>query len=288
MREQRDKRTGAAAGLLAVLFALLLTAGCGAEPDGMEALKVTVRKVGKADAIVLQTGDRAMVIDAGEEEDGQELTDFLTRQKISRVETLIITHFDQDHVGGADTLVDALEVGQVLLPDYEGEGAEYEDFLDALDRKKLLPRRLNAPEEFAFGEASVLAEPPASYEAKSKGEADNNFSLITTVTHGENRLVFLGDAQKRRCREWLDGGTAGPCGFIKMPHHGVYQSELERLIETVRPEYAAICDSRKHPADSRTLELLKQHDVGTFQTKNGDVTVLSDGRGLEVHQELDQ
>ena len=58
----------------------------------------TFLKVGKADAIVLESGGRAMVIDTGEEDDGQELVDFLKNRNISLVDVLIITHYDKDHV----------------------------------------------------------------------------------------------------------------------------------------------------------------------------------------------
>lgn len=54
-------------------------------------------------------------------------------QGISNVDTLIITHYDQDHVGGADTLVEAMEIGRVLLPAYEGDSTEYVDFMNALE-----------------------------------------------------------------------------------------------------------------------------------------------------------
>ena len=101
----------------------------------LDPLKVTILKVGKADAIVVQTEEKTMVIDAGEEEDGEELELFLKQQYVSCIDTLIITHFDQDHVGGADTLVENLEIGQVLLPDYEGSNTEYMDFMTELEKK---------------------------------------------------------------------------------------------------------------------------------------------------------
>lgn len=61
----------------------------------------------------------------------------------------------------------------------------------------------------------MLLEPPASYEAAEMTDAlDNNFSLITTVTHGENTLLFAGDAEKSRLREWLFRGSVRACDFL--------------------------------------------------------------------------
>ncbi|HBN56034.1 MAG TPA: hypothetical protein DD414_04605 [Lachnospiraceae bacterium] len=167
-------------------------------------LKATLLKVGKADAIIVQSDNYAMVIDAGEEEDGEEVTAFLNNQGITCVDTLIITHFDKDHVGGADTLVESVKVGRVLLPYYEGVSTEYLDFMKALKQTGLKPERLSKPLNFKIGEASVLVEPPLSYQVdSSQAENDNNFSLITTITHGENVLLFTGDMEKQRIRKWV-------------------------------------------------------------------------------------
>lgn len=69
-----------------------------------DALKVTLFKVGKADAIVVEKGNYTMVIDAGEEEDGEEIITYLENQGKDTVNDLVITHFDKDHVGGATHL----------------------------------------------------------------------------------------------------------------------------------------------------------------------------------------
>lgn len=270
--------------LLAFLVTLLLfLSGCQSQEG--DVLKVSLLKVGKADAIVVQQGTQTMVIDAGEEEDGEELVAFFEQQEISKVDILIITHFDRDHVGGADSLVEAMEIGEVVLPDYEGDGTEYWDFMKAMEEKKLTPQRLAQPVEFVLGDAAVLVEPPQDYTKNSNaGEIDNNFSLITTITYGKNRLLFTGDAEKSRLREWLSGETAKDCDFLKVPHHGVYNGALKELLDAVTPEYAAICSSSKNPAEEKTLDVLEQHQVQTLQTKDGDIIITCDGDRLEVTQ----
>lgn len=270
--------------LLSLLLLLLLLLG-GCRPEERNLLRVSLLKVGKADAIIVQTGPETLVIDAGEEDDGEELVEFLERQGISRVDVLVITHFDKDHVGGADTLVEELEVGAVLLPDYEASSTEYLDFMKALESRDITPQRLTQPERFMLGDAVVLVEPPQACAADSDtAETDNNLSLITTIVYGENRLLFTGDAEKARLREWLSGETAVPCGFLKVPHHGVYNKALEDLLAAVTPEYAAICCSSKNPAEQKTLEALEEYQVRTFQTRDGDITILCDGERLEVSQ----
>lgn len=253
-----------------------------------EPLKATFLKVGKADAIAIQTGEDTLVIDTGEEEDGEELVFYLKNQGISQVDTLLITHYDQDHVGGADTLIESMDVGRVLVPDYEGTSTEYQDFMVALEEKGMTAERLKKAEEFELGSATVLVEPPASCEIKNgEAEMDNNFSIITTVIHGKNRLLFTGDAEKQRIRQWLREEQAEKCDFLKVPHHGVYNTALQELFEAVMPEYAVICSSNKNPADPQTIELLKKNNTHVFQTKDGNITLISDGKSLEMKQNLE-
>ena len=274
---------------LAPLIALLtlggLLAGCGESPAApVEPLTATILSIGKADAIVLQCAGQVMVIDAGETDDGKALVNFLAWREIGRVDVLLITHFDRDHVGGAARLVKKLEVGRVLLPDYEGQNEEYAALAAQLEKSGLTPERVTKKLSFSLGDAEVLVEPPAAYPAALTGEdVDNDLSLIATVTHGAQRLLFAGDAERARLREWLEEERE-PCGFVKMPHHGVYNKALPELIKTVKPQYAVICDSDKNPAEERTLALLEREGVETFETKNGDVVVTSDGKSLSVTQ----
>ena len=117
-------------------------------------------------------------------------------------------------------------------------------------------------------------------------EYDNNFSLVTTVTHGINRLYFTGDIEKDRIREILSGGDLSECGFLKVPHHGIYNTALEDLIRKLKPKYAVVCSSDKHPAENETLELLKRYGADVLETRHGNITLISDGQHLELHQKV--
>ena len=261
----------------------------GASKEALPGLSVDVLKIGKADAIVIREDEGFVVIDAGEEEDGQEVVDFLVASGAESVKALIITHYDKDHVGGADTLLEQIPVERVLVPDYEGSITDYTEFVAAAEEAhakhgtKL--QKVTEDIEFSLGSADFYIEPPASYELPAGAvEADNDFSLITTVTHGENCLIFMGDAEKLRIREWLAKDNSRKCNFLKIPHHGVYTAAYAELMEATMPEYSAICTSQKNPADTKSLELFRAYGTTVFETKDGDVTLVSDGVSLQANQ----
>lgn len=248
-------------------------------------LQVDALKVGKADAIVLRCGGETMVIDCGEDEDGEEVLDFLADNGVRKVDVLLITHYDKDHVGGADKVVEGIEVGRVLVSAYIGTSKQYEEFIAALQSADIAAEQVEQTTKLNLGSAAVTVEPPASYEMPDDGEEyDNNFSLITTVEFGTRRMVFAGDIEKERIREWLDGGTAQECDVLKVPHHGQYTSALKDLFKTLQPEYAVICDSEKNPAADKTLELLKECGAQYFETKDGDIAIICDGNAIEIRQ----
>ncbi len=251
----------------------------------VETLTVKVLRVGKADAIILTCGGETMVIDAGEEEDGEEVAENLKEMGIGTVDVLVITHYDKDHVGGAVTLTEEFDIGRVLVPDYTGDSAQYLAFMAALEAKGITAERLTEAVTLALGDAAVTVEPPEDYEpAENAEETDNDFSLVTTVVHGSMRLVFAGDIEKERITEYLASGSAADCDFLKVPHHGTWNAATDDLLEALMPEYAVICDSDKNPADEKTLLALEAVNAQTYETRNGDITVVSSGTDLEVIQ----
>ncbi len=262
--------------LLAILCGCTFTADTAKLRESDDVLNVSLLKVGKADAIVFEYGSFTMVIDAGEEDDGQEVVDFLQKRNIAAVDVLIITHYDQDHVGCADTLVESAAVKQVILPHYESDHIEYLDFMKALETEQIKPLYLDEPYTFTERNMTVLIELPKSYEMTFPGEYDNNFSLITTVTHKDNRLVFTGDIEKQRIREWLTDGQQA-CDFLKIPHHGVYNRAMEELINTLKPKYTAICSSAKHPE----LISVRTTNLGTVYELNYRIEMRDAGKEKE-------
>ena len=251
--------------------------------DDSDLLKVTLLKVGKADAIVLENQGRVMVIDTGEEDDGLKIAEFIRNEGFYSIDLLLITHYDKDHVGGGDVLLQNIPADLIYLPDYESDSLEYSDFVKTAKERNCPMIRVNKEISLKFGSCDVLIEGPDSYQTDAKADYDNNLSLIVSVTHQQMRLLFTADIEKQRIHEWLlkDRGTYD---FMKIPHHGIYESALEDLIAAVKPKYAAICDSDKNPAETKTLELIKIYGISVLETRNGRITVISDGKKMTMRQ----
>lgn len=254
-----------------------------------EKMKVTILKTGKSDAIVLSSEGQNMMIDTGEIDDAEKIVQFLKDENINTIDTMVITHFDKDHVGGAGLLAETFNVKRVLIPNYEGVIAEYADFMDAMKAALIEPERVADNMDLTLGAMNIRIEPPKTYDINTISNAvedyDNTLSLMTEITCGERTFLFTGDADKRRLNEWLEDNEGAKFDFLKAPHHGKYNAALEELIKSTQPIYAAITCSKKNPADDSVIDLFRNYGVDVFQTRDGQITVLTDGSNIKVLQD---
>ena len=99
-------------------------------------LRVHFIDVGQGDSILIQAGEQAMLVDAGTNESGSVVTEYLRSLNIAKLDYLIGTHPHEDHIGGLDDVIHSFEIGTVIMPDVSHTTQTYEDVLDALLEKK--------------------------------------------------------------------------------------------------------------------------------------------------------
>ncbi len=276
---------------LGLLCSTLLVCSCGhrgAETDKRVSsaltptgnFSVSILKIGKADAIILKTENHTALIDCGESEDGAEIIKYLKKSGTEKIDYMFITHFDKDHVGGAPDILDSFPVGEIITPDYEGSVDEYYAYINALEDKNLTAASITEDMTITLDDVTLNVYPPlrTSYE-----EGDNDFSLIISAVHGGNSFLFTGDAEKERLAE-LSSQLDLEHTFLKMPHHGNYNKGTKAFVQSVKPKYTVITCSDKNPPDDETLSVLKSIGSDVYETSDGDVTAVSDGKIIKISQ----
>lgn len=252
-------------------------------PDSREVtgnFTVTCMKVGKADAFILSTENTTMVIDTGESTDGKKIVNLLEEQGKSTIDYLLITHFDQDHVGGASKLIKNVEVKNVIQPDYEKSGKEYDKYVEAMNEQGITPVTLDDEMTLTLDDVTVNLY-PAEKDDYGKDE-ENDFSIVASIVHGENSFLFMGDAEEARQQEILNMADDIQHTFLKFPYHGHYLSTTDELLDRVSPEYVVVTCSDSEPADEELLKALSDRNIETFLTVDGTKTFLSDGKTLTI------
>ena len=261
--------------LLLAAVLLLSLCGCGttaqpsvaaAKKDAASApLAVWFFDAGKADAILLTTENAAVLIDCGEKGFGSTITDELAARGIKKLDLLIVTHFDQDHVGGAAKVIGSVDIGTVLQSNSPKDSSEYRKYIRALKKAGIEPMTVRETLSFEFDGV----------------DASNNSSLIVTVSLGSQTLLFMGDAESARIAEYLAGAPVD-CTLLKVPHHGGKEPMTEALLEAVCPEYAVITCSDDERESASTTAALRSCGAEIFLTRLGSVSVCCDGETIEV------
>ena len=270
--------------LTGLLLSALLLGGCGAaeEPASGVPLEVYCFAAGSADAFLLTTADGAALIDTGERGFGQDILAYLEEKGIERLDALIITHFDKDHVGGAAKVLNNFPVDLVLQSSRPKDSSEYERYVKALESAGLEPMTVRETYEFTLGGVRFVVDPPQRESYNS--DSSNNSSLIVSVYNGNNCLLFMGDAQTERIGEFLASNRT-TCDVLKVPHHGRDEPLMEKLLESVQPKSAVITSSDDEPESAETVALLEQAGAEVFLTRLGAVVIRCDGTELEISYE---
>lgn len=282
MNRYFKKHTRFLSWLLIVCCLMMVLSGC--TNLSHTEMQCDVMKIGKADCIVLAEESYTVLIDCGESDDGTEIIKHLQEMGTDEIDCLIITHFDRDHIGGAADVIDAFSVKQLLEPDYEPESPDSEEYLayrDAISRNQIQAESLNDDLQLNIGGMRMQIYTANAVYDKN---IDNNNSLVVDLTHEGNRFLFTGDIEKQRIQDMLEQRQINSCDFLKVPHHGRYNSALNDLFEAASPTYAAITCSVKNPPEQETLDALEAVGCIVYSTKDSEVHVRSTKNGVHVDQ----
>ncbi|MDR2532714.1 MAG: MBL fold metallo-hydrolase [Oscillospiraceae bacterium] len=291
--------------LVVFLWFNLLVTGCQAQPDYGIA-EVFVFGTGKADAILITTENFTVMIDAGENRHGQMLADELLNLGLTEIDYLIITHFHKDHVGGVRRIIENLTVNNVIVPDYGKSSRRYNQFVAATERAGLEPFVLTETIKLTLDKVEFTLYPPGqpyaefgfagNDENEEEDEDDyddiinvsevreNDFSIVTSVRHGNNDFLFTGDAVAKRLAELLltEDIINTDYDFLKVPHHGRYNELSTEFISVISPKYAVITCSLENQPDIRVISALLEAEAEMFFTVFGGVHFISDGSVLNA------
>ncbi len=268
--------------IIIALLAVILLCGC-AEEVTVPKLEIIFFDVGKADSFFMQCDGETMLMDAGKEDDGAYVAEQLRKMGIQTIDHFVITHFDKDHVGGAAQIINEFDVKNVYQPEYMKESDETAAYVTALEHNGAEAIIITESHTLFLGGALLqLNNATVEYDY----DPSNNSSLITAIRHGDINLLFTGDIEKERIKDWLNRHVHVEVDydFLKVPHHGKYEKILPEFFEKVNAEYAVITSSNKNPEEIETLEALKDAGVKYYLTKNGEIYLESNGKKLVIKQ----
>ena len=248
-------------------------------------LELRVFDVGQGDAILLRFGERALLVDAGPDPQTarQVLLPRLARLGVDRLDGLVLTHADADHIGGAADILGALPVTTLWMSEPEQDHPLLSVIEAAAARAG---SRIERPRDGAVLQWHPAVSIQVRFAAADVAGGDNNQSMVLHVRYGDADFLLTGDIERAAERALVSANGGLEADVLKVAHHGASTSSSPEFLASVKPQVAIISaglgNAFNHPRDD-VLRRLRALDAQVFRTDlAGDVTVRTDGRAITV------
>lgn len=196
--------------------------------------RICVMDVGQADAILVSDGASTLLVDAGLD---NRVAAALSRNHTRHLDAVVLTHLDEDHVGGLDDLVGVCSVGEVYVA--EGVAGLMGDELKSTVERLCGhgPRELGYGDVISCGGFTARVVWPQEPVEGSDGNADSVVLSVLYDVGGRSLSALLtGDAEREQTGEVLAAGDVGDIDFLKVGHHGSAVSVSAEEAKALSPE----------------------------------------------------
>jgi competence protein ComEC len=292
------------AGLALVIVSHPLSAG---RPDGR--LRIDFLDVGQGDSALVTMPDGAtLLVDGGGRPDFRKrrdgdmdaeefepdargvgdavVSEYLWWRGLSRVDYVLATHADADHIDGLNAVVKNFEVGAALVARAPSGDPEFVRFDSNAHDAGVPVYIVGRGDQLHFGAVTVdvLWPPPAA------GDADlpsgNNDSLVLRLHFGRRTFLLTGDAEADAERALVSAGDELRCDALKVAHHGSRTSSTEAFVAAARPALAVVSVGQDSPYGHPHAEVLARWRASGALVlttgERGTITVSTDGDDLKA------
>ena len=258
-------------------------------PIGDGEFELHMIDVGQGLSIFLRAPDgECALIDAGDRDDGERVSDYLREEGVEELDLLIATHAHADHIGGMAQVAKDFPAEKIIMTylpaDMQPTTKSYTNLLQAIaDRgEKITPASPGS--RYPLGDALLTVLGPVT-----EYEDLNNTSVVSRVTYGETAFIVPGDAETDSEADILRSGRELRADVLIAGHHGSSTSSSLDFLREVRPKYLGIScgldNSYGHP-HRETLEKIAELGLTALRTDlQGTVVFYTDGENIRVSTE---
>jgi competence protein ComEC len=269
-----------------VVVASLIWVAALTAPD--DRLQIFVLDVGQGDSILIQRGNRQILVDGGPSGGkviyhlGDKLP-FWDRT----IELLILTHPSADHLTGLVEVLRRYNVEKVLASGQENESDIYREWSELIEERGVERIIAQVNQQVTMGQAvqiTVIHPSPAFIEEASP----NNASVVLRLTYGKFSLLLTGDIEKEAEEYLLARDVKLRSTLLKVAHQGSNTSTTPQFLSEVKPKFAAISVGADNPYGHPGHEVMErlQEVVGEqrlyLTSEDGTIAFITDGVKLWV------
>lgn len=244
-------------------------------------LQVHFIDVGQGDATLITYDGHAMLIDGGDNSKGTAIQKYLMDNGIEKLDYVIGTHPDADHIGGLDVIIYKFNCDNIIMPDVGKDTKSYEDLIMSIEEKDY--EIINPKEDMKLymGDVEFTVLSPN----KDKTYEDiNDYSIVLRMEYKDISFIFAGDAGKLVMEDILTKDVELDCDVYKVAHHGSADSYCEDFYNKMSPAYMIISCGKdndyNHP-HKEIMDYIDKNNIITYRTdQNGDIVAYTDGEKI--------
>jgi competence protein ComEC len=261
-------------------------------------LHVTFLDVAHGDSILIEfpKGERMLIDGGGLHEDRFDIgknviAPFLWKNKIRRIDTLVLTHPDPDHLKGLNFIASRFSIGRFWSNGLRTDSDSFLRLEETLAQKRIERFSLNedTPLQLINGvEVAILNPPAGSIRSVSHQNPAllNNQSIVVRLTFKNITLLLTGDVEREAEERMMRKGHPLRADILKIPHHGSSTSSSPTFLQRVSPDYAILSVGEQNIARLPHPEIMGRYEqmgIKIFRTdKHGAITVITDGEKMEI------
>ena len=255
-------------------------------------LKINFVDVGQGDStFIITPKNKTILIDGGGSNTGSfdvgenTLLPYILDKGYNKIDLMIISHFDSDHVGGLLTILEEIKVEKVLTAKQEEQSENYKRFLNIV-KEKNIPVIVGKRGDKINIEKDLYLDILFPESEQIEENVINNNSLVFNMHYNNFSMLFTGDIEEiaeKRIIE-ITNKSRLKADIIKIPHHGSKTSSSRELLEIVLPKIALIGVGKDnlfgHPS-SETIDKLDGLKIKTYRTDiNGEIMINVNKSGI--------
>ncbi len=254
--------------------------------------EMTQLDVGQGDAAYFQFPRGGnLLVDAGSgrfSDKGRWVIDpFLRSKGVRELDAVVISHPQEDHVGGLLAVMEQVRVKRVFHAGFSYESPRWHLIEETLRRKKILVTKVGRGRSIeGFRDIRIQVLHP---ELDEMAELDiNNESVVIRLEYGDVSFLMTGDIAGKSMKALLRSGQELDSDVLKVPHHGAKMDEAgARFVEKVSPHFSLISSGRRNPfghPSAVTLEALSRVRGNQIlrTDQRGAITIHSDGDRINL------
>lgn len=254
--------------------------GCGKN----SLLAIHIIDVGQGDSILIQTPNNInILVDGGDEDSYLIIKNFLKHKKVNKLDFIIATHPDTDHIGSLDSIINKFKVSNIYMPNLQADNDAYYNLIQACKNKGLSPQFLSQGNVINLDDNIKITVLSPSYT-----HTDNNSnSIVFKLDYKDKSFLFTGDCSKENELNIIENYNLEDIDFLKVSHHGSKNSSSIEFLDEVSPDVAAIsCGYRNsygHP-HKETLSRLSDKNILIYRTDTqGHLSFYSNGSTITTN-----